>query len=52
MLQRERQDGCGSRGDTRGLTSYLDTSRGLITPDWVTWATVYDVERPETPNDP
>ncbi len=26
--------------------------RGLITPGWVTWARVYDAERPETSDDP
>lgn len=31
---------------------HLNTSRGLINLDWVAWARVSDVERPETPNDP
>ncbi len=34
------------------MDCYWDVSRGLINPGWVTWARVYDVARPETPNDP
>lgn len=30
---------------------HLDRSWGLISLSWVAWRTVYDVERPETPND-
>lgn len=33
------------------LTDLLDTSRGLISPGWVTWRRVYDVKRPEIPDD-
>lgn len=33
------------------LVSHLDTSRGLVSPGWVTWRRVYHAERPETPND-
>ena len=33
-------------------TCYLHTSWDLINPGWVAWVRVYDVERPEKPNDP
>ncbi len=33
-----------------GYTNYLDTSRSLINPSWVTWARV-SVVRPETTQD-
>ncbi|KAI9543594.1 hypothetical protein NQZ68_008641 [Dissostichus eleginoides] len=33
------------------VACHLDTSWGLISPSWVTWRRVYDVERPETPDD-
>lgn len=35
------------RGWVRGVVCYLDTSRGLIAPSWVTRVRVSDV-RPET----
>ncbi|KAK0143149.1 hypothetical protein N1851_018733 [Merluccius polli] len=43
--------------DTRWLLikradCYRDASWNLINPGWVAWARVYDVARPETPNDP
>ena len=34
------------------VARHLDTSWGLISPSWVTWRKVHDVERPETPDDP
>ncbi len=33
-------------------TQVQDTSQGLISPGWATWARGYDVERPKTLNDP
>lgn len=43
-----------SREETHGsavVACHLDTNWGLISSGWVTWMRVYDVERPETPND-
>lgn len=52
MLLRGHKDGCGSKGVIRGLFKLTRHKLETDHPGWVIWARVYDVERPETPNDP
>ena len=51
MVVAEERRGMGIKKENR-KKSCLDTRWGLIKPSGVTWGRVYDVERPETPNDP